>query len=161
LPSRVLYSLLFFALSGFAEEFRGPVVAILDGDTVEVLFDRQPRRVRLADIDAPEKGQAFGQRARQAASGLAFGRTVSVVAKGQDRYGRTLAEVFLPDGSSLNKRLVHDGWAWQYKRYSSDRGLAALEAEARQARRGLWADPHPIPPWEFRQSQRVPAAIRR
>lgn len=152
---------LLFAQVILAETIAGRVISVLDGDTLEVLVNREPKRVRLAGIDAPEKGQAFGQRARQAASGLAFGQTVRVVAQGQDRYGRTVAEVLLPDGSSLNKRLVGAGWAWQYKRYSSDRGLADLEAEARRARRGLWADPHPTPPWEFRQSQRVPAAIRR
>jgi micrococcal nuclease len=158
---RLIGVILLFAQIGPAQSFAGRVIGVADGDTLDVLVNREPRRVRLADVDAPEKGQAYGQRAKQAVSALAFGKTVTVVVKGQDRYRRTLGEVLLADGSSLNKQLVRDGWAWQYKRYSSDRVLAALEAEARQARRGLWADPHARPPWEFRQSQRVPAAIRR
>jgi endonuclease YncB( thermonuclease family) len=141
-----------------AEEFRGRVVRILDGDTIEVLRNRQPVRIRLAEVDCPERGQAFGTRARQFTGSLAFGREVTVKARGADGYGRRLAEVLLSDGRSLNRELVSAGLAWHYKRYSANRELAALEAAARAGRRGLWADPHPVPPWEFRRGRR-PAPV--
>jgi micrococcal nuclease len=147
---RVLTGALLFTFSVHAEEFSGRVVGVAEGDTITVLVGIEPRRVRLAGIDAPEKGQPFGQRAKQALSRLAVERTVRVVVRGQDRYGRTLGEVLLPDGVSLNERLVGEGWAWHYTRYSKDQRLAELEAAARRSRRGLWVDPHPVPPWAFR-----------
>lgn len=76
-------------------DFTGPVVSVLDGDTIEVLHDTHPERVRLSGIDCPEKGQAFGKRAKQAASALVFGKEVTLLTHGQDKYGRTLADVLL------------------------------------------------------------------
>ena len=151
---RVLGAALLFAFSVHAEEFSGRVVGVADGDTITVLVGVEPRRVRLAGIDAPERGQPFGQRAKQALSRLVFGRTVRVVVRGQDRYGRLLGEVLLPDGASLNERLVKEGWAWHYTRYSKDQRLAEQEATARRSRRGLWVDPRAMPPWEFRIANR-------
>lgn len=144
--------LLIVSVACLAEEFNGRVVGVLDGDTVDVLVNLRPRRVRLFGIDAPEKGQAFGQRAKQAASRLAFGRQVRIVGHGSDRYGRILGEVILPDGTTLNMRLVEEGFAWQYRQYSRDARLAELEAKARADRRGLWNVPNPIPPWEYRKA---------
>jgi endonuclease YncB( thermonuclease family) len=73
--------------------------------------------------------------------------------RGRDRYGRTIGDVFLPDGRHLNQELVRAGYAWWYRRYSADQRLAALEGEARAARRGLWTDPNPQPPWEWRKGR--------
>jgi endonuclease YncB( thermonuclease family) len=151
---RVLGAPLLFAFTVHAEEFSGRVVGVADGDTIAVLVGVEPRRVRLAGIDAPEKGQPFSQRAKQAVSRLVFGRTVRVVVRGQDRYGRTLGEVLLPDGASLNERMVEEGWAWHYIRYSKDQRLAEREATARRSCRGLWVDPRAVPPWEFRMANR-------
>jgi len=134
-----------------ATEFHGRVVGIADGDTITVLHDGRAEKIRLYGIDAPEKSQAFGERAKQFTSGLAFGQTVSVHVRDHDRYRRTVGEVILPDGRSLNEELVRAGYAWWYRRYSRDRKLAHLEQEARDAHRGLWADPHPVPPWDFRR----------
>lgn len=134
-----------------ATERSGQVVRILDGDTIEVLVDRTPLRVRLVAIDAPEKRQAFGERARQHLAELVFQRRVTVTETGTDRYGRTLGVVRLASGPSANALMVRDGMAWVYRRYSTDASLLELEASARSARVGLWADAHPIPPWEFRQ----------
>jgi endonuclease YncB( thermonuclease family) len=78
---------------------------------------------------------------------------VTVESTGRDRYGRLLATVRLPDGRSANEEIVRAGYAWWFRRYSRDRALARLEAEAREAHRGLWADPHPVPPWEFRRKR--------
>lgn len=123
----------------------------MDGDTIEVLHSLRAERIRLHGVDAPEKSQAFGSRARQFTAGLVFSRIVTVHERGRDRYGRTLAEIALPDGRVLNRELVANGFAWHYKRYSSDLGLARLEETARAEKRGLWADAHPVAPWEFRK----------
>ncbi len=136
--------------SACAEEFSGLVVGVADGDTISVLRDHRAVTVRLAGIDAPEKAQAFGQRAKQFAASLAFGKTVTVHVIGRDRYLRLLGEVALPDGRSLNQELVRAGFAWWFRKYSHDQWLAHLEAEAREGRRGLWADPAPEPPWDYR-----------
>ena len=140
--------------------FRGKVVGAADGDTITVLHDGHGERVRLHGIDAPEKGQPFGNRAKQYASELTFGNIVTVEPTDRDQYGRIVADVRLPDGRSLNREMVRAGLAWWYRRYSHDPELARLEAEARAARRGLWADPHPVPPWEWRRARgpAVPSA---
>jgi endonuclease YncB( thermonuclease family) len=137
-----------------AQTFLGKVVGVADGDTITVLHDRRPETIRLNGIDAPEKGQAFGNRAKQFTSELAFGEVVHVLVRDQDRYGRTVADVRLSDGRGLNHEVVRAGYAWWFRRYSTDQSLGAAEAEARAARRGLWADPQPIAPWDWRQAQR-------
>jgi micrococcal nuclease len=131
--------------------FYGKVVGVMDGDTVEVMRGGVAVRVRLDGIDCPEKRQAFGTRAKQFTSRAAFGKRVEVLDKGQDRYGRTLGEIILPDGSSLNQQLIAEGYAWWYWKYSDDQELKRLQAEAREAMKGLWSDPNVIPPWMFRQ----------
>jgi endonuclease YncB( thermonuclease family) len=133
-----------------AEEFAGRVVAVTDGDTLKVLRVRHAETVRLEGVDAPEKRQAYGERAKRFTADLAFDRTVTVRTRGRDRNGRLLAEVVLPDGRSLNQELVRAGYAWWFRRYSRDGRLARLEDEARRGRRGLWADQAPQSPWEFR-----------
>lgn len=130
------------------------VISIKDGDTIELLKDGKPLRVRLYGVDAPEKNQNFGTRARQFTSELVFGQAVQLQVKDTDRYGRTVGIIYLPDGRSLNKELVRAGFAWHYKAYSKDPALAALEIEAREARRGLWVDPSPTAPWDFRKTRR-------
>jgi endonuclease YncB( thermonuclease family) len=145
--------------------FQARVVRVLDGDTLEVLEVRDgvriPRRLRLHGIDCPEKTQPFGQRAKTAALELSGGKTVRVLPRDRDRYGRTIAEVELPDGKSLNRELVRLGLAWWYRKYAPrDAELERLEAEARAAKRGLWSLPEPQPPWEFRQARRGKAPGR-
>lgn len=92
-----------------AADFTGPIVSVLDGDTLEVLHSTHPERIRLSGIDCPEKGQAYGQRAKQAASALAFGKDVTIQPHGHDKYTRTLGDVILPDGMNLNQELVRQG----------------------------------------------------
>ena len=159
---RVITVLLVFAFAqGRAQSFLGRVVGVADGDTIDVLRESRPVRVRLHGIDCPERGQAFGRQARQYTSKLAFGRTVTVHVRGMDRYGRSVADVLLPDGISLNRELVRAGLAWHYVRYSADKTLASLESEARASPRGLWADARPVPPWEFRRERSTaPAGSR-
>ena len=143
------------ALAASAGSFEGRVVRVLDGDTIDVLVpEKTIVRVRLAGIDAPERGQPFGRKATQAVRDMAAGKTVRIASQSKDRYGRTIGEAFLPDGRSLNRELVRLGLAWQYRQYSDDQELANLEAEARKARRGLWSEPNPVPPWEWRRGRK-------
>jgi len=114
----LLVSLLFLATPVFAD-FSGQVVSVLDGDTIEILHNQHTERIRLNGIDCPEKGQAFGKRAKQAASELVFGKDVTLQTFGKDKYGRTIADVFLPpDGINVNRLLVKDGWCWWYRKYA-------------------------------------------
>jgi endonuclease YncB( thermonuclease family) len=132
--------------------FTGPVVSVFDGDTIEVLHNTYPERIRLSGIDCPENGQAFASRAKQAASSLVFGKDVILQTHGQDKYGLTLADVFLLNGTHVNHTLVKDGWCWWYRNYGpGDTVLEVLEKEAREAKRGLWVDLQPVPPWEWRR----------
>ena len=136
-------------------DFTSPVVSVLDGDTIEVLHNQHPERIRLSGIDCPEKGQAFGQRAKQAASVLAFGKEVTVQIHGHDKYKRILGDVILSDGVNLNQELVKQGWCWWYRKYApGDTVLEGLEKDARDAKNGLWADPQLVPPWEWRKREK-------
>jgi endonuclease YncB( thermonuclease family) len=153
----ITVALVFFVLSCSAwADFAGKVVAVKDGDTLEILKDgTNAVTVRLAGIDAPEKKQAFGTRAKQYASDLAFGKLVTVREAGSDRYKRTLGEVMLEDGRSLNHELVRAGLAWWYRQYApADKKLETLEKEAREAKAGLWADADPVPPWSWRKESK-------
>lgn len=133
-------------------EFTGKVVGVTDGDTITVLHDRLGEGIRLHGIDCPEKGQAFGQRAKQFTSELAFGKDITVKVYDVDKYGRTIGDVILPDGRNLNQELVRAGMCWWYRKYApDDEILAQLEASAREAKSGLWVDPNPVPPWEWRR----------
>lgn len=131
-------------------DFCGRVVAVHDGDTITVLDGDTERRVRLVGIDAPERGQPYGRAARSALSARVAGRDVSVAERGTDSYGRTLGRVTVA-GVDANAGLVRDGYAWVYRRFENDPALIALEVEAKAARRGLWRDPDPVPPWMWRE----------
>ena len=98
----------------------------------------------------PERGQAFGARAKQFTSDLVFGHEVTIEPRDVDRYGRTVARVYV-DEKDVSLELVKAGFAWHYKQYSSDPALAQAESRgARKAKSGLWADPHATAPWDFR-----------
>ena len=112
-----------------------PVIRIIDGDITEVLHNQHPERIRISGIDCPEKGQAYGMRAKHAASDLAFGKDVTVQTHGHDKYRRTLGDVILPDGMNLNQELVKQGWCWWYRKYAlGSTTLERLEVEAREVR---------------------------
>ena len=150
----VLFSLL--ALPVFAQDFEAKVIRILDGDTVEVLHDKTPERIRLNGIDCPEKRQAFGSKATQYTASLCFQKQVTVQAHGHDRYRRTIADIVLPDGRILNHELVKAGFAWWYKKYApNDQKLQQLEEVARAKHLGLWQDKDPVAPWDFRHHKPV------
>jgi micrococcal nuclease len=145
-----------FPILVHAEQFTGKVVGISDGDTLSVLREGKAVKVRLYGVDAPEKAQAFGTKARQFTADLAFQHEVTMVSHATDRYGRIVGEALLPDGRSLNQELVKAGMAWWYRQYApNDTTFAQLEAEARAAKYGLWADTDPTPPWEWRKGHRA------
>ena len=142
--------------SAVATALEGKVVGVLDGDTIEVLDSgKHPVRIRLAGIDAPEKAQPFGQRSKQNLSDLVYGKQVEVDGRKIDKYGRTVGRV-LVNGVDANFAQVKDGFAWHYKQYASeqtasDRALyTAAEDGAQSSRLGLWRDPNPMAPWDWR-----------
>lgn len=134
------------------------VVAISDGDTLKVRCGTegafQQVSVRLAEVDAPEKAQPFGQRSRASLAALCFGTWATVKPEKRDRYGRTVARVEC-DGKDASAEQARAGMAWYYVSYGTDASVQALEGLARGSRAGLWADPAPVAPWEWRASKRV------
>ncbi len=138
-----------------AEFFEGRVVKVLDGDTIEVLVESRTERIRLSDIDTPERGQPWAERSKQALAARVFGREVRVNRVATDRYGRTVGEVYA-DNVCVGCELVREGHAWVYRGFSDDPVLLDLEAEARAAGRGLWSLPEAErqPPWEWRRQRR-------
>lgn len=149
--STAAVALLLCSFSTLADSLSGRVIGVIDGDTVDVLAAGNERmRVRLGEIDAPEKRQAYGTRSKQALSDLCFDKVAVVETKGRDRYGRTIGRVRCA-GVDANAEQVRQGLAWVYDRYVTDRGLYAVQDEARAGHRGLWADQAPVPPWEWRK----------
>lgn len=134
----------------------GKVVGIQDGDTITVLDeeDKTTTRIRVYGIDCPESGQAFGKKAKEFTSKMVFRKSVEIHPVEQDRYGRLVADVHV-NGASLAEELVRAGLAWVYTRYCTSLvtcpKLERLENEARTAKRGLWADKNPMPPWDYRR----------
>lgn len=134
----------------------GRVVAVHDGDTVTVVGPSGARvKVRLAQIDAPERGQPWGARSRELLSGLVLSRQVRVEETGKDRYGRTVARLRVGP-LDVNAELVRDGGAWAYGRYVTDPAIPALQRQARASGRGLWSMPaaQTTAPWDWRASRR-------
>lgn len=129
------------------------VVAITDGDTLKARCPDQQVVIRLAEIDAPEKAQAFGQRSKQHLAALCFGKQAEIRPTARDRYGRTVARVTC-DGTDANAAMVRSGMAWAYTRYLTDPQIRAAEVLAQREHAGLWADEHPTPPWTWRHPGR-------
>lgn len=143
-------------------ELAGQVISIADGDTLTLLDSDHARiKVRLAEIDTPEKNQPYGQRAKQELARLTFKRPARITIIDMDRYGRVVARVNV-DGLDVNAEMVRRGAAWVYRRYLRRPELIALEAEARDSRTGLWALPEAdrLPPWQWRQAEREAAFTR-
>lgn len=135
-------------------QITGRVIAVKDGDTIEILFDGKPLTIRFAHIDCPElkKGQPFGQAAKKLTSDLCFGQTVTVINEGKyDRYKRLIAVIINEKNENVNKELVKAGLAWHFKKYSTDTSYDDLELNSRQNKIGLWADDNPTPPWDWRK----------
>jgi endonuclease YncB( thermonuclease family) len=160
-----------WASTSFAESFSGRVVSVSDGDTITVLDTaHQQFKIRLSGIDAPEKAQPFGQRSKESLSRLVFGRDVTVEWRKRDRYGRTVGKVMVAEPTCREticpKQLdachaqVVAGMAWWYRQYAKEQEpvdanrYEQSEQEARTRRIGLWSDPLPTPPWEWRKEKK-------
>lgn len=146
---------------GLGAELSGRVVRVVDGDTLVLLIagpgeQKTQEKIRLAGIDAPEKGQPYGQRSKEHLSDQVFGRDVTVDWLKRDRYGRIVGKV-LVGGMDADLEQVRAGLAWHYKKYASEQtaedraAYARAEDEARAARRGLWREAGQVPPWEWRR----------
>ncbi|WP_235001438.1 thermonuclease family protein [Nitrosovibrio sp. Nv4] len=130
------------------------MIGISDGDTLTVLNEsKQQIKIRLAEIDAPEKRQPFGARSKQSLSDLCFGKKAQVIPQAKDRYKRIVARIKC-DGTDANAEQVGRGMAWVYRRYAKDHDLYVLEHNAKVEKRGLWSEPSPIAPWNFRDNRR-------
>ena len=129
------------------------VLWVIDGDTIELLLLKSFKfvTIRLDGIDCPEKGQPYYEAATTYTSFLCLHKQVRVIRHDIDKYGRLVADIILPDGKNLSEELVRAGLAWWYYLYSDDLTLKKLESEAKNARKGLWYESNPIPPWEFRR----------
>lgn len=139
--------------------FEGRVVGVQDGDTITVLdSSNAEHRIRLLGIDAPEKGQAFGTQSKQNLSEAVFDKLVTIEWSKHDRYRRIVGKVLL-NGRDVCLAQVSSGMAWHYKNYEADQTpqdrplYAAAEVAARASRVGLWIDPDPMPPWDFRKQR--------
>lgn len=157
------------AILAHADEMPGRVVLVIDGDTVLGLLrcadsapgaghghalagcaSKRPFKIRLADIDAPEKDQLGGAESARSLAALVLKKRVTVMVRAVDKYGRLVAHL-VQGGTSVNEEQVRRGMAWEYSSYHSNKAYIALQQEARQAGRGVWATPNPMPPWEWRK----------
>lgn len=137
----------------FTGQISGTVISVTDADTVVVRTESKTVKIRLLHIDAPERGQAFGTRSREALEEMVKGRQIEVIGSKKDRNKRTLAEIRL-DGKVINLELVKLGLAWAYVDFKPPIEYMQAESEARRAKLGLWADREPTPPWEYRKNRR-------
>ena len=135
-----------------AETLTTTIVSCHDGDTVSAKIHGRVQRIRLAEIDAPETDQPFGAASGARLSQRVVGRKVTIVISDTDRYGRPVATIFLAN-QSINAEQVKSGMAWVNPRYSRDPALALLQIKARMTGLGLWSEPNPIPPWEWRHAR--------
>ena len=151
------FALLVFSVDPavFAATYSGTVVGVTDGDTIKIVVGRTQHKIRLAEIDTPEKGQPYGKKAKQALSRPVFGETVNVEQKDIDRYHRIVGRVYV-DGVDVNAEMVRGGHACVYRKYATDQALYVMEGGAKRDRRGLWALPEAerVPPWEWRHGSR-------
>ena len=152
----IIYS--FFCLISFvlhAQNITGKVVAITDGDTVKLLTrDSTLIKVRVANIDCPERKQPYSTMAKQFTSQQVFDKEVKLEYLKKDRYGRYICNVIYNDSLSLSKELLKNGMAWHYVKYSNDSTLQVLEDYARFNKIGLWQDPNAQPPWRWRANRK-------
>lgn len=131
--------------------FIAKVVKITDGDTIVVRDSVAELIVRLNGIDAPEMKQESGKESKRFLESVCLGKDVMVVIRDMDRYSRFVSDIFMLDDVMVNQLMVEEGWAWHYVEYSDDKLLANAQMRARSSGRGLWRNPNPVPPWEFRK----------
>jgi endonuclease YncB( thermonuclease family) len=155
--SKIYYLLIIilFSVPINSQTLLGKVTAITDGDTFKLIDqDSTLHRVRIANIDCPERKQPFSAKAKQFTSDAIFGKIIKVEVLKKDRYGRLIGIVFYNDSLTLNHELVRNGFAWHYIKYSKDSILQSIEDQARIKKLGLWQEPNAIAPWEWRANKK-------
>lgn len=150
LRTLILFLLLLLNGSAYCQEFTAKVIAVLDGDTVLVKRAKGLAKIRMVGIDAPEKAQTFGETSKHSLSDMVMGKQVTIKSQAIDKYGRMVASINV-NGLDVNAEQIRRGMAWENSNFHSDKTLLALQEEARQAPRGLWALSDPTPPWDWRK----------
>jgi endonuclease YncB( thermonuclease family) len=149
------------AAPALGETLHDKVVGVIDGDTIDVLDTaKQQHWIRFDGIDAPERGQPFSNRAKSTLSDLVFGKTVRVESDGDDKYERFVGRVYV-DGRDVGLAMLEAGMAWHYTKYDQSQQYADGERGVRSARRGLWTDANPVPPWDWRRMSKSERDKRR
>ncbi|WBX78031.1 thermonuclease family protein [Tenacibaculum ovolyticum] len=143
------------------ENFCAKVIGVIDGDTIEVLYENKPIHIRLAHIDCPEKKQPFGKKSKQFVSNEIFGKKVKIIHSGKWHWNRLIAEVYYDNNKNLNKELISNGLAMHFKKYSKDKKYSELEIEAKNSKIGIWSDPSLISPWEYRRGGKKRKSIEK
>jgi endonuclease YncB( thermonuclease family) len=146
------------SLDYLPNKYTGRVAGVTDGDTIDVALNPsgQIQAIRLAGIDAPESAEAFGSQSTHNLSGLVSGKTVTLACENETSYGRSICKVILPDGEDASLDQVKAGMAWHYKQYQDEQSTAdretyaAAECTAMKSKLGLWSEPHPVQPQDFR-----------
>jgi len=145
--------LLTISFQASSEEWTGTVIGIMDGDTVKVLNSQKNTiKIRLTEIDAPEKNQDFGEQSKQSLSDICFKKQVIVDDKGLDKYKRTLGRLKC-NGIDANAEQVKKGMAWAYRQYLTDESTIEFEDVAKTNKAGLWSNENPVAPWDFRHDK--------
>ena len=150
-----LIGLLSAAQPAFAD-FSAKVMEIVGGDTIILWHNNRTEKIRLNGVVCPDKTQPYGGQAKRFTSFMIQNKDVTVRVVGKDQNGSTIGDVILRDGQELNKELVKEGLAWWDRKQSTNQNLGQLENVARAEKRGLWADPHPVPPWEWKKQRPEP-----
>lgn len=153
---RIFFTILIlFPLLLSAQILKGKAVKIADGDTFTLLVNGHDQvKIRIDGIDAPEKGQAFGNRAKEYLSGMIWEKELTVSVTKKDRYGRSIGKVSTPSITDVGLEMIKAGFAWQYRDYNNEKAYADAESLARQNRKGLWLDNNPKRPQDFRKEKR-------
>jgi len=126
---------------------------IIDGDTVHVFYEGEIYKIRLLEIDAPERNQPYGKESTEYLRSLLNEGSVDVDISGTDRYGRKLGRLYW-EGRDINRSMISAGYAWVYDDYVTDRSFYENQNKARNSKKGLWKDSNPIEPWNWRKAKR-------
>lgn len=151
---QIVFYILLFCTYANSLELVGKVIKVSDGDTIILLTDdKVSHKIRLNDIDAPEKKQAFGNKSRDNLASYIAGELVTVKYKSKDKYGRVLGTIYFED-LDINLQQIKNGYAWVYKQYSKNQTYYQEEQKAKELKKGLWIEKEPIAPWEFRKQKK-------
>ena len=146
-----IISLFFLSFSCCAEYLKNlEIKKVVDGDTLHVFYQDEVYKIRLTEIDAPERDQPYGSNSTEYLKSLLKEGMVDVDISGTDRYGRKLGRLYWR-GKDINRELVSAGYAWVYDQYVTDNSFYENQSKARNSKKGLWEDQNPLEPWNWRK----------